>query len=240
MDDAAECLSLLETENALLKHIISETEKRLEPSVERHELALFVLTHAWNVYELAKAAILLTKAAEPFAVAILARSALESTFNMLAAARDKSFGPQKLAREWEELAGKFEFFIKSGSWDPSRKPTPEQCRQTADQIRKKYAVVPEKAKPIEQIARLAELSPYYDDDYRWLSLLVHANQVGIHNTAAGFLSRKGSLALANAIFITANGMVGLFCLGKAFDSDIADLQAQLDTMLSRPDNLPPG
>ena len=68
---------------------------------------------------------------------------------------------------------------------------------------------------------------------------MHANQAGILNSAIGFLSRKGALALANAIFFTINAMTGLFRLGKGFDSEIAALQAALEVMMKRPDNLPP-
>jgi hypothetical protein len=239
MDDAPELLELLQDQKALLRRVLAPARDRFERASQNMDIALFCLAHGWNVCEMAKAATLLMEAGEPFALPLLARSALESSFNLLAAVRSKPFAPQKIAHEWEELAGKFEFFIKSGCWDSSRRPTPEQCRQTADRVRKHYAVEPKSWKQTEQIAERAELSPYYDDDYRFLSLHVHANQIGILNTATGFLSRKAGLALANALFLTTNALVGVSALGDQFDTELAGIRARMDTLMKRPDLLPP-
>lgn len=239
MDDAPELLELLQDQKALLRRVLAPARDRFEQAGQNMDLALFFLAHGWNVCEMAKAATLLMEAGEPFSLPLLARSALESTFNLLAAVRNKPFGPQKIAFEWEQMAGKFELFIQSGSWDPSRKPTPEQCRQAADRILKHYAVEKKSWKQTEQIAQKAELTPYYDDDYRFLSLHVHANQIGIMNTAAGFLSRKAGIALANALFITTNALVGVAGLSAQFDADLTGIKARMDTLMQRPDLLPP-
>lgn len=76
-------------------------------------------------------------------------------------------------------------------------------------------------------------------DYRFLSLHVHANQIGIMNTAAGFLSRKAGLALANALFITTNALVGVAGLSAQLDADLTGIMARMDALMQRPDFLPP-
>lgn len=239
MDDAPELLELLQDQKALLRRVLAPARDRFEQAGQNMDLAMFFLAHGWNVCEMAKAATLLMEAGEPFAMPLLARAALESTFNLLASVRHKPFAPQKIAFEWEEMAGKLEFFIKSGSWDPGRKPTPDQCRQTAGRIRKHYAVDAKTWKQIEQVAQKAELTPYYDDDYRFLSLHVHANQIGIMNAATGFLSRKAGVALANALFITTNALVGVAGLSAQFDPELATIQSRVEAIMERPDLLPP-
>jgi NAD/NADP transhydrogenase beta subunit len=68
---------------------------------------------------------------------------------------------------------------------------------------------------------------------------VHANQIGIMNTAAGFLSRKAGIALANALFITTNALVGVAGLSAQFAPELATIRSRMETIMQRPDLLPP-
>jgi hypothetical protein len=238
MNDAAECLTLLADQKSLLKQLLADVKDHLPEAEHKSELAMFLLTHGWNVYEMAKAAVLLMGAGEPYATVALARSALESAFNMLAASNNSAFGGQKMVQELDELADKIEFFTKAGCWHTSRKPTPEDCRKEAERILVKYNVQRKKWKQIEQIAALAKLSPHYDDDYRFLSLLVHANQSGILNSGTGFLTRKGLLALSNAIFYASSNLSSLFRLRAKYEPEINAHQSRMEAMMQRPDLLP--
>jgi hypothetical protein len=238
MNDAAECLTLLADQKRLLKQVLADIKNRLPEAEPKSELAMFLLTHGWNVYEMAKAAVLLMEAGEPYATVALARLALESAFNMLAASNNSAFGPQKMAQELNELADKIEFFTKAGCWNTTRKPTPEDCRKEAERILAKYKVERKKWKQIEQIAALAKLSPYYNDDYRFLSLPVHANQTGILNSGTGFLTRKGLLALSNAMFFASSNLSSVFRMRAKFDPEITAQQGQIVAMMQRPDLLP--
>ena len=109
MNDAAECLRLLEDQKELLKSLSSEVEGRLEQGGLKSELADFLWAHGLNIYEMAKAAIILMQAEEPFATALLARTALESAFNLVASMEDRQFGPQRIVCELEDLAKKMVF-----------------------------------------------------------------------------------------------------------------------------------
>ena len=238
MNDAPECLALLADQKRLLKELLADVKDRLTETEPKSELAMFLLTHGWNVYEMAKATVLLMEAGEPYATVVLARSALESVFNMLAASNNSTFGGQKMAQELDELADKIELFTKVGCWHSSRKPTPEDCRKEAERILAKYKVQRKKWKQIEQVAALAQLSPYYDDDYRFLSLLVHANQTGILNSGTGFLTRKGLLALSNAMFCASSNLSSVFLLRAKFDPEITAHQSRMQAMMQRQDLLP--
>jgi hypothetical protein len=238
MNDAAECLALLTDQKRLLKQLLADVKDRLPEAEHKSEFAMFLLTHGWNVYEMAKGAVLLMEAGEPYTTVVLARSALESAFNMLAASNNAAFGGQKMAQELDELADKIEFFTKAGCWHASRKPTPEDCRKEAKRVLAKYKVERKKWKQIEQIAAIADLSPYYDDDYRFLSLVVHANQTGILNSGTGFLTRKGLLALANAMFVASSNLSSIFCLRAKYDAELDTHQSRMQTMMQKPDLLP--
>ena len=76
------------------------------------------------------------------------------------------------------------------------------------------------------------MSPFYDDDYRQLSLSVHCNQAGILNTGSGFLVRKGMLALCNAAFIAANVLTGAFRI-KEFDPQIQSQHSRLEALMRK-------
>jgi len=102
----------------------------------------------------------------------------------------------------------------------------------------KYKVERKKWKQIEQIAALAELSPYYDDDYRFLSLLVHGNQTGILNSGTGFLTRKGLLALSNAMFFASINLSSVFRMSAKFAPELTAQRGRMEAMMQRPDQLP--
>lgn len=239
MNDAAECLRLLMDQKDCLKRLLADVEGQMDHV--RHgkaDLALFFSIHGWNVYEMVKGAVLLMGAEEPHATALLARSALESAFIMSAAEANPAFAGQKITQELDELADKIEFFTKVGCWHPSRKPTPDDCRKAAERVLTKYKVVRKKWKQIEQIASIAGLTPYYDDDYRFLSLLVHGNQFGIMNSATGFLTRKGLLALSNGVFFASTILSRVFRLKAKFETEITEHQSRVEAMMRKPELLP--
>lgn len=237
MNDAPECLRIVTDQTGLLKKIIDESHKRLESDRYEpfHDVAMFIIAHGWNIYEMAKASIRLMEKQEPFAIVVLARAALESTFNLVAATSCKEFGPQKIAFESEELAAKIELLIAKQAWIPSREPKPTQCRDAAIRILKKYKLPSKEWKQTEQIAQRAGLSPYYDDDYRFLSMGVHGNQFGIWNTGSGFLVRKGLLSVSNSLYFAGVGIANAFGTRDCFDPALQALRVQMEDLMRKPD-----
>ena len=209
------------------------------------DLAKFLFYHGLNIRELAKGALILVENREPYAVVLLARPALESALNIVAAMNDLKFGPQRIAYELEDLARKLELLIAKDVWPRSRRPTPEQCRKKAAEIRKEYnaPVLAEKRyrdriEKIERIAEVADLTPFYDDEYRQLSLTVHSNQAGILNAGSGFLVRKGMLAICSAALLASASLCDAFCLRSIFNDKIQDHEVRLADLMRQPDHLP--
>ncbi len=208
------------------------------------DLVNFFLFHSLHIHEMAKSAILLMENHGPYAVVLVSRSALESAFNLLAGVRNKEFGPQRMAYELEDLARKLERLTAKGIWPVSRHPTPMECRTKAEWIRKEYnAPKPvkgdlDKIKKIEEIARTADLSIFYDDDYGQLSLTVHANQAGILNAATGFLARKAMVALCHSTIYACYVLCGVHGL-KEFDAELKEHAMRLAELTKKPDFLPP-
>ena len=242
--DAVEVCALLKEQKELLWLIYHDATDPPGKVMEKADLANFVFYHTLHIHALAKAAVILMENQAPYGVVLLGRSALESAFNLLAAMNDPKFGPQRIAFELEDLARKLEFLAEKGIWPPSRRPTPTECRKDAERIRKQYKAPPpttnaEKARieKIEQIARVAELSPFYDDEYRQLCLTVHSNAAGILNAASGFLVRKGALAVCNATFFASQVLTGAFRV-KTFEPQLMDHHARIEALMKKPEFLP--
>ena len=181
---------------------------------------------------------------DAYAVVLLARSALESMFNLVAAVQDRKFGPQRMALEYEEMARKIKLLLAKQAWFASRRPTPEDCLREAARIRRDYdAPAPQtrdecnKIEKIERIADKAGLSAYYDDDYRLLSLTVHANQAGILNAASGFLVRKAMLALCHSAYYACQVLCGAHRI-RTFDAELEAQEIRLTALTNKPDFLP--
>ncbi len=243
--DVIEVCDLLKEQKELLWNIHYAATDPPCKVMAKADLANFLLCHGLHIHEMAKAALLLMQNREPYSVVLLARSALESAFNLVAAKNDLQFGPQRMAHEMEELAGKLTFLINNQGWPASRHPTPDECRQQADRIRKLYnaAALQEKGQrdritKIERIAEVADLKPYYDDDYRQLSLTVHGNQAGIVNAGSGFLVRKGMIALCNAVLLPGATLCDVFRLRPGFDTHLQDQHRRLEEFMQRPDFIP--
>jgi hypothetical protein len=226
-DDVIEVCELLSEQKKLLWRIYHVATEPPGKVMAKADLAVFLLCRALHIHEMAKAALILMQSREPYAVVLLGRAALESAFNLVASARDKKFGPQRMAYELEDLARKLTLLIEKQVWPKSRHPTPEEWRKKADWIRKEYAapVLLDKRdrvriEKIEHIAKAAELSPYYDEDYRQLSLTVHANQAGILNAGSGYLVRKGMLAVCNSVLLASATLCDVFHLRQEFDDEI--------------------
>jgi hypothetical protein len=243
-NDVIEVCKLLSEQKELLWRIYYAATDPPGKVMEKADLANFFFCHALHIHELAKAALILMDSREPYGVVLLARSAIESAFNLLAAMNDPKFGPQRMAFELEDLARKLEFLGEKGIWPSSRRPTPAECRQDAERIRQQYktpapTTQAEKARieKIEQIARVADLVPFYDDEYRQLCLTVHCNAAGILNAGTGFLVRKGALALCNATFLASQVLTGAFRV-KAFDAELTDHHARLEAVMKNREFLP--
>lgn len=208
------------------------------------DVANFLLLNAIHIHQMARSAMTLMENGQPYSVVILARSALESMFNLRASVADSNFGPQRLAHEMDELARKLRCLAENDLWPQTRHPTAEDCKSEAARIRSLYNL-PVLAKrseidridKVERIAQVADLSPYYDDDYRHLSLAVHGNQAGIINAAHGFLVKKALLALSNALFIGANVLAGVFRV-KKFDEKLDSHRHEMERLMLTPDFLP--
>jgi hypothetical protein len=210
----------------------------------RADLENFFLWHGLHIREMAKNALVLMRNREPYGVALLARSALEGAFNLVAAKKDSQFGPQRMAFEREDLARKLKLLAKANGWPNSRHPKPDDCLRDAERIRRDYhAPSPtnqadrNRIEKIEEIARVAKMSPYYDHDYRQLCLPVHANQAGILNAASGFLVQKAMLALCSAALLASATLCDKFRLRAKFDHELQDHNTRLAQLMQQPDYL---
>lgn len=242
--DAKEVCDLLSEQKELLWRIHYAATEPPGKISEKADLANFLFTNALHIHEMSRAALLLMEARQPYAMTLLGRSALESMFNLVAAVEDRSFGPQRIAHELEELARKLKFLLQKQAWSSTWRPTPEDCLNEAARIRKHYnAPAPterrdrDRIDKVELIAKAAGLNPYYDDDYRQLSLSVHSNQAGIINSASGYLIRKGMLAICSSTFMASQVLTGAFRL-TSFDSELATHQSRLETLINKPQFLP--
>ncbi len=243
--DVIKVCDLLADQRELLRRIHHDATEPPGKVMAKADLANFLLCHGLHIHEMVKAALLLMRSVEPYSVVLLARSALESAFNLVAARNDNQFGPQRMAYELDELARKLSLLIEKQAWPASRHPTPDECRKKAEWIRKEYAV-PVLAENrdrvrianIERIAEVANLLPYYDDDYRQLSLTVHSNQAGILNAGSGFLVRKGLLALCNASLMASAVLCDAFRLRPSFNEKIEEHEGRLSEVMQQPDYLP--
>lgn len=243
--DAIEVCTLLTEQKELLWRIHHAATEPPGKVMAKADLANFLLCHGLHIHELAKAALLLMANREPYSVVLLARSALESAFNLVAAKSDPQFGPQRLAHELEEMARKLTFLIEKDAWLASRHPTPDECRQKAEWIRKEYSAPPlaekrdrDRIANIERIAEVADLKPYYDDDYRQLSLTIHSNQAGILNAGSGYLVRKAMLALCSAALLASATLCDAFNLRTTFNDQLQDHEARLAHLMRQRDYLP--
>lgn len=246
--DAIEVCGLLNEQQELLWRIYHDATEPPGRVMEKADLANFLFYHALHIRELAKTAVLLMESGRPYAVVLLGRSALESIFNLTAAVQDRQFGPQRIAFEYEEQARKLKCLLEKGAWIASRRPTPDECLREAERVRSTYNVsIPAKRKEnpdewdriskIEKIAERAGLTPYYDDDYRLLSLTVHANQSGILNATTGFLTRKAMIALCHATYLACHVLSGVFSI-KAYDAELAEHEQRMTELTKKPDHLP--
>ena len=242
--DAIEVCGLLNEQQELLGRIYHDATEPPGKVMAKADLANFLFYHALHIRELAKTAVLLMESGRPYAVVLLGRSALESMFNLTAAVQDRQFGPQRIAFEYEEQARKLKCLLEKGAWHASRRPTPDECLREAERIRRDYAVAApqnrderNQVEKIERIAERAGLTPYYDDDYRFLSLTVHANQAGIVNAAHGFLTRKAMIALCHATYMACQVLGGVFSI-KAHDAELVDHERRLAELTMKQDHLP--
>jgi hypothetical protein len=242
--EVVEACELLADQKKLLWTIYHHATEPPTKLVAKADLANFLLFHALHIHEMGKAALILVENGQPYAVVLVARSALESAFNLVAAVQNREFGPQRMAFELEELAKKLKLLLEKGAWFASRRPTPDECLREAARIRRDYsAATPTKRcdrdqiEKIERIAEAAGLSPFYDDDYRQLSLAVHSNQAGILNSASGFLVRKAMLALSNATFLANQVLCSTFRI-KTYGAAVQSHRARLEALMKKPDFLP--
>src|SRR5438876_1138654 len=97
---------LLTEQKELLSRIHHAATEPPGKVMAKADLANFLLHHGLHIRELLKAALILMEGREPYAAVLLGRSALESAFNLVAAANDMQFGPQRMAFEMEELVRK--------------------------------------------------------------------------------------------------------------------------------------
>lgn len=245
--DVIEACDLLSDQKGVLGRIHHDATEPPGKVMPKADLFNFLLYHALNIRELGKGALILMQNRESYGVVLLARPALESGFNMMAAMNDVKFGPQRMAFEMEELGRKLDLLVSKQIWPQSRRPTPDQCRNAAADIRRRYdaPVPPEKRDrdridKIERIAEVAELTPFYDDEYRQLSLTVHSNQAGILNAGSGFLIRKGMLALCNASLIACASLCDAFRLRTSYDDKIKEHESRIAKLMRQPECLPDG
>ncbi|MEN9573417.1 MAG: hypothetical protein RL514_1272 [Verrucomicrobiota bacterium] len=156
--DAIEVCALLTDQKEVLwriHHTATEPPGKLNAKAD---LANFLLCHALHVHEMAKAALVLMQNREPYGVAILGRSALESAFNLVASMKDRQFGPQRIALELEDLAWKLKLLLERGTWVASRRPTPEDCNREANRVRAAYsAPKPTDREDLNRIERIKSL-----------------------------------------------------------------------------------
>jgi hypothetical protein len=243
--DVIEVCELLTKQKELLSRIHHAATELPSKVMAKADLANFLLYHGLHIRELVKAALILMENREPYAVVLLSRPALESAFIMGATMNDPKFGPQRSAFEYEDIARKLELLIKKDVWPRSRRPTPEQCRKKAAEIRKEYNAPAltekrerDRIEKIERIAEVADLTPLYDDEYRQLSLTVHSNQAGILNAGSGFLVRKGMLAICIAALQASASLCDAFRLRANYNDKIQEHEARLADLMRQPDHLP--
>jgi hypothetical protein len=243
--DVLEVHTLLTEQTELLWNVYHAATEPPGKVNAKADLANFLFVNALHIHQMAKSALVLMENQSHYAVTLLARSALEGAFIMVASKKDHAFGPQRIAFELEELARKLQLLQERQIWPASRRPTPADCVQEADHIRRHYtAPVPatrserDRIQRIERIAEVAGLSPYYDDDYRQLSLAVHSNQAGILNSTSGYLVRMGMLALCNATFFASQVITTAFGI-KTFDQELNDHLTRMETLMHKLDFIRP-
>jgi len=164
--DVVEVCTLLGEQTDVLWGIYHAATEPPGKQMPKADYANFLFYNAVHIRAMAKASLVLIQNHEPYAVAMLGRSALESAFNLMAAMNDRQFAPQRMAFELEELSKKLKFLSERGMWSLSRRPTPEECTKKAEQIRQLYsALQPQDAKSrnriqkVEEIAKTAGLLP---------------------------------------------------------------------------------
>ena len=243
--DATEACALLADQTALLLEVYDAATEPPARQTPAADLCHFLLRHGLHVWAMGNSALTLMDSKDAYPIPLLARSALESAFYLVAAAADRSFGPQRMAFEMEELGRKLRQLIKLGAWTLTRHPTPEECAQAARGIRGRYGVAPpgdrageNRISNIEQVARAAGLSPYYDDDYRWLSLFTHGNQAGIENSISGFLPKKAMQALCSASSVAGACLSKAFGVYERFSARLDEHHARVQAFLRVQDLLP--
>ena len=96
----------------------------------------------------------------------------------------------------------------------------------------------DRIKNIERIAEVAEMTPFYDDEYRQLCLTVHSNQAGILNPGSGFMVRKGMLALCSASLMACASLCDAYKLRASYDDKLKDHEAQIGELMRRGECLP--
>jgi hypothetical protein len=241
--DVIEVCELLDDQKELLWEVYHAATEPPGKVMKKADLACFLLVHALHIHQMSKSALILMTNGNPYSVALLARSALESMFNLVASMKDRDFGPQRMAFELEEVARKLRFLLEKHFWHASRLPTPEDCEREAKRIRTTYSALPpskgdrHRIEKTERIAATAGLSPFYDDDYRQLSLAVHSNQAGILNSASGFLVRKGMLALCTSTHLASQVICAMFRL-KSHSLALKTHHARLEVFINKADFLP--
>jgi hypothetical protein len=150
-----------------------------------------------------------------------------------------------MAFEREDLARQLIFLAKANGWPSTQYPKPDDCLREAERIRRDYhAPSPttdaarNRVAKINQIARTAQLTPYYNHDYKQLCLAVHANQAGILNAASGFLVQKGMLALCSAALLASATLCDRYRLRSTFENELNDQHTRLAQLMQQPDYLP--
>jgi hypothetical protein len=238
------CL-LLEDQAALLPRAYEMATQAVPKVVAKADLINFYWHLALHIQALARAALSLMESRQPYAVPLLARSAMESAFVLVAGHRDEAFGPQRMAYELEDLARKLDLMLTDKARDPSQRPTPQECRDAAERIRREYnAPAPptrgerDRIAKIERVAAVAGLEAFYDDEYRQLSLPVHANLAGIVNAGSGFLVCKGMVVLCNAVHFATSVLCNQFRLGPPLETDMRALFVRMEALMKQPQFLP--
>ena len=209
MSDAPEMFDLLVRQRDLMKRILA----KLEPVVQE-EVGTYLFLHGWNIYEASKATIILLNSQVPFTIPLLARSALESAFYIGSVAKNPSLGRELTAREKSEMARKTEHWIGRGIVHERHRSVPEASKAKAPdgELPKR----PAQYFSTENIARLAGLTEFYEDEYRFLCLHVHGNQAGIFGSGDGILVRKAAYALSHSLVIAS----GVLRTGSEFGDEI--------------------
>lgn len=233
-DDAGELVELLLEQTATLKAIYWDCTETPGQYAKVGEITTFILMQAFNIQELAAAATTLIRAHRPFATVVLARSALEGLFCLAASCKDPNFAVQRLSYELDDLAAKLKLLIKLDVWSESWQPTPQGCIDAAATVRSKYGVEAKPWKQIEQVAAKAELSVFYDDEYRLLSLGVHSNYAGILNAGSGYLVRKGLLGISVSVHLASSSIANAFKVSEKHRETLTRQRERMEILLKRP------